>query len=51
VDLNAVIGAIPWQTYQDSSGAVIYGGQPLGAPPASAPFSAPATGKKAKRSR
>jgi hypothetical protein len=37
-------GAIPWQTYQDSSGAVIYGGEPLGAPPASAPFSPTATG-------
>lgn len=35
--------AIAWQTYQNSSGAVIYGGEPLGAPPASAPFSAQAT--------
>jgi uncharacterized tannase-like protein DUF6351 len=30
-------GAIPWQTYQDdgNGGSVIYGGTPLGAPPAS----------------
>jgi hypothetical protein len=29
-------GTVPWQTYQDDSngGAVIYGGQPLGAAPA-----------------
>jgi hypothetical protein len=30
-------GTIPWQTYQNDSagGSVIYGGTPLGAPPAS----------------
>ena len=30
-------GTIPWQTYQDDSngGSVIYGGRPLGVPPAS----------------
>jgi uncharacterized tannase-like protein DUF6351 len=30
-------GTVPWQTYQDdrNGGAVIYGGKPLGAPPAS----------------
>jgi hypothetical protein len=27
-------GAIPWQTYQDPKGAVVYGGSPLGAAPA-----------------
>ena len=27
-------GAIPWQTYQDGSGNVIYGGRPLGPAPA-----------------
>jgi hypothetical protein len=27
--------AIPWQTYQDDSGDVIYGGEPLGGPPSS----------------
>jgi Tannase-like family of unknown function (DUF6351) len=27
-------GANPWQTYQDGSGNVVYGGQPLGAAPA-----------------
>jgi hypothetical protein len=27
-------GAIPWQTYQDESGNVVYGGRPLGAAPA-----------------
>jgi hypothetical protein len=31
-------GAIPWLTYQDASGHVVYGGRPLGAPPASVPF-------------
>jgi hypothetical protein len=39
---------IPWQTYQDSSGNVIYGGRPLGAAPGSEAIAAP---KKAKRSR
>jgi hypothetical protein len=39
---------IPWQTYQDASGDVIYGGRPLGAEPAS---EAVAAAKKAKRSR
>jgi Tannase-like family of unknown function (DUF6351) len=34
-------GAIPWQTYQDDSGEVIYGGEPLGATPGSTTFSAP----------
>ena len=28
-------GAIPWQTYQDGNGNVIYGGRPLGPPPRS----------------
>jgi hypothetical protein len=28
-------GTIPWQTYQDGGGNVIYGGVPLGEPPAS----------------
>jgi hypothetical protein len=28
-------GAIPWQTYQDAKGNVIYGGRPLGAAPRS----------------
>jgi hypothetical protein len=32
---------IPWQTYQDASGDVIYGGGALGPPPSSVPFSAP----------
>ena len=27
-------GAIPWQTYQDGSGNVVYGGRPLGPAPA-----------------
>jgi len=27
-------GAVPWQTYQEPSGKVIYGGEPLGAAPA-----------------
>jgi hypothetical protein len=30
-------GAVAWLTYQDSSGHVIYGGKPLGAPPVSSP--------------
>jgi hypothetical protein len=29
---------IPWQTYQDAQGNVIYGGTPLGAPPTSHPI-------------
>jgi hypothetical protein len=29
---------IPWQTYQDARGHVIYGGRPLGNPPTSAEF-------------
>ena len=28
------VDTIPWQTYQDGSGSVIYGGRPLGAAPA-----------------
>ena len=28
-------GAVPWMTYQDGQGGVIYGGRPLGAPPTS----------------
>jgi hypothetical protein len=31
-------GAIAWLTYQDAKGRVIYGGRPLGAPPASHPI-------------
>jgi hypothetical protein len=31
-------GAVPWLTYQDAQGHVIYGGKPLGKPPASATF-------------
>lgn len=30
---------IPWMTYQTRSGAVIYGGWPMGPPPMSVPFS------------
>ena len=29
---------IPWQTYQDANGEVIYGGRPLGEPPRSEPL-------------
>ncbi|MFL5884625.1 MAG: DUF6351 family protein [Thermoleophilaceae bacterium] len=32
---------IPWQTYQDPSGNVIYGGRPLGAAPSSSRVAAP----------
>lgn len=31
-------GAIPWLTYQDAQGHVIYGGTPMGPPPASLPI-------------
>jgi hypothetical protein len=31
-------GTIPWQTYQDPNGSVIYGGAPLGDPPTSQPL-------------
>ena len=39
---------IPWQTYQDANGDVIYGGRAMGAAPTSQPLAA---AKKAKRSR
>src|SRR5206468_3339653 len=29
---------VPWLTYQDARGHVVYGGKPLGPPPASTPF-------------
>ena len=29
---------VPWLTYQDAHGRVIYGGQPLGPAPVSRPF-------------
>ncbi len=29
---------VPWQTYQDAHGQVIYGGEPMGRPPHSKPF-------------
>jgi hypothetical protein len=32
-------GTIPWQTYQDAQGSVIYGGAPLGPAPTSQPIS------------
>jgi hypothetical protein len=32
-------GTIPWQTYQDAQGNVIYGGAPLGSAPTSHPIS------------
>jgi hypothetical protein len=28
-------GSVPWMTYQDAQGKVVYGGQPLGPPPTS----------------
>ena len=31
---------VPWQTYQDDDGSVIYGGKPMDAPPVSVPFDA-----------
>ena len=31
---SSQLDTIPWQTYQDGGGSVIYGGQPLGAAPA-----------------
>ncbi|HET6816044.1 MAG TPA: DUF6351 family protein [Mycobacteriales bacterium] len=36
VDQN--VETVPWLTYQDAKGHVIYGGRPLGAPPRSVPF-------------
>ena len=35
---------IAWQTYQRADGSVIYGGEPLGPPPASTPIAAPGSG-------
>jgi hypothetical protein len=32
---------IPWQTYQEEDGRVIYGGKPMDAPPVSIPFDPP----------
>ncbi len=32
---------VPWLTYQDARGRVVYGGKPLGAPPASREFRVP----------
>ena len=29
---------VPWQTYQDSTGQVVYGGEPLGPAPVSVPL-------------
>jgi hypothetical protein len=40
-------GAIPWQTYQDAKGNVIYGGKPMGPAPRSMAV-VPAKGKKAR---
>jgi len=34
-------GTIPWQTYQDRHGKVVYGGKPLGKPPRSKPLRRP----------
>jgi hypothetical protein len=31
-------GTIPWQTYQDKHGDVIYGGEPMGPEPKSKPL-------------
>jgi len=33
---------VPWMTYQNADGSVIYGGEPMGAPPVSTPFQGPA---------
>ncbi len=41
-------GAIPWQTYQDAKGNVIYGGKPLGVAPASRAVAPKKAKKKAK---
>ena len=36
-------GAVPWRTYQDAAGNVIYGGKALGAAPRSQPLGTRAT--------
>lgn len=41
---------IPWQTYQNSHGSVIYGGKPMGPPPVSTPI-APQAQKRHRRHR
>jgi hypothetical protein len=33
-----VTATVPWLTYQDADGEVIYGGRPMGEPPSSEPF-------------
>jgi hypothetical protein len=42
-------GATAWQTYQDASGSVVYGGRPLGAEPASAPLTTTTATRKSKK--
>ena len=37
---------IPWLTYQNANGDVIYGGKPMGTPPASREFRAPAQARR-----
>jgi hypothetical protein len=39
---------IPWLTYQDATGNVVYGGRPMGPAPTSAPLATAARAKKAK---
>jgi hypothetical protein len=41
-------GAVPWQTYQDDDGSVIYGGKALGAAPKSKAIATKRTSKRTK---
>jgi len=42
---------IPWLTYQSPDGSVVYGGTPMGDPPASTPLTAPRAAKAKARHR
>jgi hypothetical protein len=44
-------GAVPWQTYQDADGNVIYGGKALGAAPKSKAVAPKKAKKRSKRTR
>jgi hypothetical protein len=45
------VRTVDWQSYQDDEGRVVYGGRPLGAPPASEPFGPGSGGRRACVSR
>lgn len=44
-------GTVPWMTYATTTGAVIYGGHPLGSAPSSTPFTGPRPPTSARGNR